>query len=105
MEPVRKMRLKRRREEDALSESERRFALEGGHAQPHRMIEYVREGRFCDIKVLSNGRSFPAHRNVLAASSEYFNARLASGTEWSDCVGDAEIPFSDGAVEAVLELL
>eukprot|EP00747_Dinoflagellata_sp_TGD_P168263 gnl/TRDRNA2_/TRDRNA2_194226_c0_seq1.p1 gnl/TRDRNA2_/TRDRNA2_194226_c0~~gnl/TRDRNA2_/TRDRNA2_194226_c0_seq1.p1 ORF type:complete len:354 (-),score=73.87 gnl/TRDRNA2_/TRDRNA2_194226_c0_seq1:103-1107(-) len=39
----------------------------------------LRRGELCDVELLSCGRSFPAHRVVLAASSPSFREALTSG--------------------------
>jgi len=81
------------------------LTLGGGHAQPARMIEYYRNGRLTDVTLrASDGRSFEAHRNILAASSDYLDGRM--GADWSDAAGPIELPqLSASALEKLLEFV
>ncbi|KAM6985163.1 transcription regulator protein BACH1b [Aplochiton taeniatus] len=44
----------------------------------HALDEQRRRDVFCDVTVLAEGRSFRAHRSVLASCSEWFTARVSS---------------------------
>ena len=44
-----------------------------------RLSAFRKEGTLTDVTVTAGGESFPAHRNVLAASSDYFGALFQSG--------------------------
>jgi len=62
-----------------------RYPLElaGGHPQPPRMVEYFRQGKLTDVTIQLEGCSYSAHRNVLAAASDYLD-RLFAGPAWAD---------------------
>jgi kelch-like protein 31 len=79
------------------------LTLSGGHAQPPRMIEYFRNRRLTDVTIRAcDGRTFEAHRNILAASSDYLHGRM--GADWSDSAGPIEFPhLSASALEKLLE--
>jgi len=57
----------------SISTSRVPLELVGGHAQPARMVEYFRQGKLTDVTILVDGRSYAAHRNVLAAASDYLD--------------------------------
>ncbi len=44
-----------------------------------KMNAFRKRGQLCDVRVKVDGREFPAHRVVLAASSDYFDAMFSSG--------------------------
>jgi len=67
----------------SISTSRVPLELVGGHAQPARMVEYFRQGKLTDVTILVDGRSYAAHRNVLAAASDYLD-RLFAGPAWAD---------------------
>lgn len=52
---------------------------------PRRLLENLQsiwtEHNFCDVTILIGRKRFPAHRNVLAASSPFFKAMFLSGME------------------------
>ena len=57
--------------------------LTGGHAEKPRTIEAYRAGNHIDVELHSSeGRTCRAHRLVLMAGSDYFNAAFAGG--WAD---------------------
>jgi hypothetical protein len=72
-------------ESPLASASTSRVPLElvGGHVQPPRMVDYFRLGKLTDVTILVDGRSYAAHRNVLAAASDYLD-RLFAGPAWAD---------------------
>ncbi|VDO92523.1 unnamed protein product [Schistosoma mattheei] len=43
------------------------------------MNAFRKEGQLCDVVIKAEGREFLAHRVVLAASSDYFDAMFSSG--------------------------
>eukprot|EP00967_Tisochrysis_lutea_P134037 scaffold236134_cov31-Tisochrysis_lutea.AAC.1 len=57
--------------------------LVGGHPQPARMVDYYRQGKLTDVTIQVDGRTYAAHRNVLAAASDYLD-RLFAGPAWAD---------------------
>ncbi|KAK4473873.1 hypothetical protein MN116_003203 [Schistosoma mekongi] len=44
-----------------------------------KMNSFRKEGQLCDVVIKAEGREFLAHRVVLAASSDYFDAMFSSG--------------------------
>ncbi len=46
------------------------------------MNAFRKRGQLCDVVVKVGGREFPAHRVVLAASSDYFDAMFSSGVSF-----------------------
>lgn len=44
-----------------------------------RFIHLRNESKLCDVEIRCGAESFPAHRVVLAASSEYFEAMFTNG--------------------------
>ncbi|KAJ7385687.1 hypothetical protein OS493_013715 [Desmophyllum pertusum] len=40
--------------------------------------DFRKEETFCDVKLSVQGKTFPAHRNVLSANSEFFKALFAN---------------------------
>lgn len=44
-----------------------------------KMNAFRKEGQLCDVVIKAEGREFLAHRVVLAASSDYFDAMFSSG--------------------------
>ncbi|CAH8454944.1 unnamed protein product [Heterobilharzia americana] len=44
-----------------------------------KMNSFRKKGKLCDVVIKAEGREFLAHRVVLAASSDYFNAMFSSG--------------------------
>ena len=70
------------------------------------------KGKFCDAQIVVQGKQINCHRNILAASSEYFEKMFAySFLENKDNISkifldkDQEYGFSDKVVEAVLYYL
>lgn len=91
-----------------ISEARRcSFSVEAGSAQPRhgRVIDLWRNGQLCDAQIVSSdGRSFEAHRLVLAANSDYMKALLAEDRfkDSTDC--PIRLPdVSSRAVEFMLE--
>lgn len=73
------------------------LTLSGGHAQPKRLIEYFRTGKLTDVVLeASDGTPFSAHRNILAASSDYLDGRM--GADWRDSSGPVKLPTMSSAV-------
>ena len=62
-----------------------------------------REGQLCDIEVTVEGRSFQAHRIVLAARSEYMNALFGSGMAESKSASISVAEMDADAFGLVLE--
>ena len=73
---------------DTLAQEET-ILLKSGYPQPERMVRYFADGTFTDATLLLGGRSFRVHRVVLAAVSDYLNARLAG--DWADRTGPLEV--------------
>ena len=67
----------------SLNTSRAPLELTGGHAQPARMVQYFREAKLTDVTIIVDGKSYAAHRNVLAAASDYLD-KLFAGPKWAD---------------------
>eukprot|EP00401_Gymnodinium_catenatum_P083054 CAMPEP_0117623062 /NCGR_PEP_ID=MMETSP0784-20121206/88457_1 /TAXON_ID=39447 /ORGANISM="" /LENGTH=381 /DNA_ID=CAMNT_0005427009 /DNA_START=28 /DNA_END=1169 /DNA_ORIENTATION=+ len=66
-----------------------------GSAVPAGMRALRERGQFCDMVFTVNGRSFPAHRAILAALSDSFRKYLASLTPSADgCAADKDDPMA-----------
>ena len=61
------------------------------------------EGLFCDVFLDVDGKSFPAHRNILAANSQYFLNLFTSGMSDSDQKHLKLNTVSVTAMETILE--
>lgn len=83
----------------SISTSRVPLELVGGHAQPARMVEYFRQGKLTDVTILVDGRSYAAHRNVLAAASDYLD-RLFAGPAWADQEEPVRLSQVRGSAEA-----
>lgn len=70
-----------------------------------RLVSLWEQGTLCDIGIDVDGRSFKAHRIVLASSSEFMAALLCDTTRWSDSSGSSlSLPELDpGAFSVILE--
>eukprot|EP00966_Prymnesium_polylepis_P079326 1838307-Prymnesium_polylepis.1 len=63
------------------------------------LTETWRTGRFADLEVVAGGRTFKAHRTVLAAESAYFKALL--GTDHFLEGRSCRVELADVAAEAM----
>jgi len=43
------------------------------------LSEFREEGTLCDVTILVDGKTYPAHKNVLASCSDYFKAMFTGG--------------------------
>ena len=58
------------------AEAAPRVRLDGGEPLPAKLVGLWKSGRLTDTAVQVEGASFPAHRLVLAAGSEYFETLI-----------------------------
>uniref|UniRef100_A0A8C5EXA6 BTB domain-containing protein n=1 Tax=Gopherus evgoodei TaxID=1825980 RepID=A0A8C5EXA6_9SAUR len=54
----------------------RELGLGTAGARPEQLNEQRLRGQFCDVTIIAEDTKFPAHKNVLAASSPYFKEVL-----------------------------
>ena len=88
---------------EALAEKEKALELEKLHEDYGKLVEAP---ELADVVLVVEGERFPAHRNVLAARSEYFRGLLLSGMQEGS--GQQEIPLEEvsvGAFRVVLRYL
>ncbi|VDL93600.1 unnamed protein product [Schistocephalus solidus] len=69
------------------------------------MNAFRKHGQLCDIVVKVGGREFPAHRVVLAASSDYFDAMFSSGMAESAQLEVELKSVSPDVMEALLDFM
>uniref|UniRef100_A0A452HG69 Zinc finger and BTB domain containing 4 n=1 Tax=Gopherus agassizii TaxID=38772 RepID=A0A452HG69_9SAUR len=55
----------------------RELGLGTAGARPEQLNEQRLRGQFCDVTIIAEDTKFPAHKNVLAASSPYFKEVLS----------------------------
>ena len=68
---------RKRARQDASAPPPPTVALSGGQGQHSKMVEMWRSQTLVDFEVRVAGTVYKAHRNVLAAGSDYFSALLA----------------------------
>ncbi|KAL7060504.1 hypothetical protein AAHC03_09912 [Spirometra sp. Aus1] len=70
-----------------------------------KMNTFRKRGQLCDIVVKVGSREFPAHRVVLAASSDYFDAMFSSGMAESAQLEVELKSVSPDVMEALLDFM
>ncbi|KAJ8350174.1 hypothetical protein SKAU_G00253040 [Synaphobranchus kaupii] len=90
-----------RRKEDPVESRVSRTLASHGNAVLHKLSSQREAGLFCDITLKTGSRSFPAHRAVLAAVSEYFQEIFAE----MDSDGQPTVDLTGFREESVLPLL
>ena len=81
------------------------LALEGGELRPG-LVELWRERTLCDAKILVEGETFHVHRNVLAATCDYFAALYCRADYSADVTGPLTLDgLSADAFHALLSFV
>ncbi|KAM7535370.1 hypothetical protein Aperf_G00000104447 [Anoplocephala perfoliata] len=70
-----------------------------------KMNAFRKRGQLCDVVVKVGGRVFPAHRVVLAASSDYFGAMFSNGMAESEQLEIELKSVSADVMEALLDFV
>ena len=79
--------------------------LSGGVALPAKFIQFWSSSTLCDARIRVESRTFEAHRMVLAATSDYFEALIVN-ERFADSSGTFELPEMDAdAFAAVLAFM